>query len=134
MRHGLVGFDLDLYLDALLQLHFVAIAIDQAVGDANFARQVIRTLDSDLSFLGFSAAGVRVYDFFDFSGKRGAGLSFFRRHDWDPPLNSNPHYMPEALTGSRRRMTECLHNLVYAPSGESRSAEEFRGHAFLPPQ
>ena len=104
MGDFLVCFDLDVDFCARFQLDLVSIAIDQSVRDANLAVQMIRTLDGDLGLFGFSAAGVRVYDFFNFSWKRSAGLSLFRRHDWDPPLNSTLTNLGNALMAQRAQL------------------------------
>ncbi len=56
---------MDLDLSPLLKLHFVAVFVDQFVGNAEFTIKVVRTFYRNLRFFGLSGAGNRLNNLLD---------------------------------------------------------------------
>lgn|SRR5579872_1245260 len=84
-RDRWIRLNLDVYLRALFELDLAAIVIDQPVGDANLAVEVIGTFHGDLGLFRLAAVRMRVNYLFYFSWENRSYLGFFG-HDCKPPL------------------------------------------------
>ena len=80
VRDRRVGLNCDVDLRAFLQLDFVAVIVDQPIGNTNFAIQMVSTLDGDLRLFRLVALGMRFDDLLYFSWKRSSCFGFPRRH------------------------------------------------------
>jgi len=89
-RDRLIRLNLDVNLGALFELDLATIVIDQPVGDANLAVQVIGTFHGDLGLFWLAAVRVGIDYFFYFSWENRSYLRFFG-HDWEASTLRNAH-------------------------------------------
>jgi len=71
LRDDRISLDLNLDLGSLFELHLAPLIVGQIIRDANFAIQMIRTLNGDLCFFAFSGIRMRGYNLFDYAWERG---------------------------------------------------------------
>jgi len=89
-RDRLIRLNLHVNLGALFELDLAAIFIDQPVGDANLAVEVIRTFHRDLGLFWLAAVRVGIDYLFYFSWENRSYLGFFG-HDWEASTLRNAH-------------------------------------------
>jgi len=76
-RDRLIRFNLDVNLRPLFELDLTAIVIDQPVGNANLAVEVIRTFHGDLGLFWLAAVRVGIDYLFYFPWENRSYLGFF---------------------------------------------------------